>query len=953
MKRIMLLSLLLVIAMSNDSWAQSVEYYLNRGLERYNVSDFKGALTYFEKGYELATVMRKKQAMGVFLGYIGNVYRNLGDYPKAFHFYEGSLRIHREIRDRRGEGSDLGNIGNAYSNLGDYPKAISYYEQAIKIYGEIREKKGEGAILVNIGTAYWNLGDYSKAFAYYERSLKISKEMRDRRGEGSNLGNIGLIYSDLGNYSRALTYYEQAIKIHREIGDKKKEADVLSNSGVVYNNLGDYSKAISCYSQTLKIDREIGDKKGEAGTLNNMGIVYDSLGDYSKALSYYEQSLKITMQIGDRQGQGSTLGNIGLAYKNLRDYSKALSYCEQCLRIRKEIGVSTKGVESNMGDINLTQGRFKEAYEIFKKLNDPISLGRYYLIIGDYKRAQDEFSRSLKIEAVKEMPTGEFLFADYVGLGLANEGLTEYRKAKEYYQKGISLVEKQRGTLALAERERFLEAKMQGFSRLEPYEGMIRVLLNQNDKESQKEALFYAERAKSKVFMEMLATRALKGKTEEDRSILEEEKAYQQDLWTLRKRIEAMERHGGKAPTGEFDRLKKEFEQKETEYEQFVREVKLNNSELASLITVSPMRTENIQSLLNKETTLLEYYTTKDTLYAWLLTKDDIKVYKIPITENVLNDKVNKFLLPSMSTRGVKVAPVITLGVGDEYKKETSEREGEKNRENFVKAAVEIYRMIMAPLAKEIQTKNMIIVPHGVLHKIPFSTLTDGKKYMVDAYAISMLPAASVLEHVIKKRKVGQERALIFANPKTDYTSLEFAEIEGKTILELFPQSDLYYREKATETTTKNLASQFQIIHFATHGEFNERQPLQSGLFLTKDEENDGYLQVHEIFGMDLRSANLVTLSACETALSKIQGGDDLVGLSRGFIYSGSPSLLATLWRVDDPATAKFMEFFYKNWKSGMNKPEALRQAQIKLRNIPQYSHPYYWAPFVMTGDWR
>jgi CHAT domain-containing protein len=209
------------------------------------------------------------------------------------------------------------------------------------------------------------------------------------------------------------------------------------------------------------------------------------------------------------------------------------------------------------------------------------------------------------------------------------------------------------------------------------------------------------------------------------------------------------------------------------------------------------------------------------------------------------------------------------------------------------------------------------------------------------------------MEHIVKKRKAEKERLLVFANPKTEYVPLEFAEIEGRTISKLFPQNEVYSREKATETIAKKKVSSFNIVHFAIHGEFNDRQPLQSGLLLAKDEENDGYLQVHEIFGMDLRNASLVTLSACETALSKIFGGDDLVGLSRGFIYAGTPSLLATLWKVDDPATSKLMEYFYQNWKQGMSKPEALRQAQIALKNIPQFRHPYYWAPFVMIGDWK
>ena len=330
-----------------------------------------------------------------------------------------------------------------------------------------------------------------------------------------------------------------------------------------------------------------------------------------------------------------------------------------------------------------------------------------------------------------------------------------------------------------------------------------------------------------------------------------------------------------------------------------------------------------------------------------------IKVYEITIKEKDLTRKLDEFLLPNISTRSIKVVPVITMAIGEEYKKETPEKEREKNRQNFITAASELYQLIMAPFEKEIKTKNLIIVPHGALHKVPFSTLSDGQRYMIDKYTLSVLPAASVMDHILKKRKAEKERLLVFANPKTEYVPLEFAEIEGKTISKIFPQNEVYSREKATETIAREKASSFNILHFATHGEFNDRQPLQSGLLLAKDEENDGYLQVHEIFGMDLRNANLVTLSACDTALSKIFGGDDLVGLARGFIYAGTPSLLATLWKVDDPATAKLMEYFYKNWKQGMSKPEALRQAQIALKNIPEFKHPYYWAPFVMIGDWK
>lgn len=315
---------------------------------------------------------------------------------------------------------------------------------------------------------------------------------------------------------------------------------------------------------------------------------------------------------------------------------------------------------------------------------------------------------------------------------------------------------------------------------------------------------------------------------------------------------------------------------------------------------------------------------------------------------------MNEFLLPNISNEPRKAEPVMVYAP---EMKETSEKEREQNREKFYQAAGKFYGLIIAPLEEDIKTDKLIIVPHGVLHKVPFSTLTDGNEYLVDKYALSVLPSSSIMEFVVKKRKPERDSLLAFGNPIADYVpgfrELEYAEAEVSEIGRHFEKKEIYTREEATETMARERSSWPNVIHFASHGEFNECQPLQSGLLLTKDRENDGRLMVHETFGLDLRKADLVTLSACETGLSKIEGGDDLVGLSRGFIYAGTPSLLATLWEVDDLATARLMGYFYQNYQKGMSKPEALRQAQIALKNIPEYKHPYYWAPFLMIGDWK
>jgi CHAT domain-containing protein/Tfp pilus assembly protein PilF len=809
-------------------------------------------------------------------------------------------------------------------------------------------------------------GRYKEAISFAEKEFAILEKYEKALGPdhpdfASNLGGLAGLYRDLGDYQKAEGFSKRSLAIkEKALGPNHPDvAESLSGLASLYQDLGDYRQADSLYKRSLAIQEKAlsPNDPAVAINLNNLAELNYTLGDPTKAEPLLKRALAIAEEILGpyHPDVAANVNNLAELYRVFGDYKNAELLYKRALNIwANTLGPEHPHVGSglnNMGFLYLDAGKLEEAYNIFKKRDVPAGMGKYYLIKKDYTQATQMFllslQRSKKIEP-------HLLIGDYIGLGLSYEGQGDYKRAKEHFQKAIDFIEAQWRTLSPQAKKNFMTGQAgAGFSRLEPYEGMVRVILKERGIDSGKDSLTIAERVKGRVFLEMLATRQLRGKSKEDEAVLKKDREFQELLLSLRKKIEVKEGLKTRASQEEINALKDELARKEKEYTAFIEEVKLTGSELSSLLTVDPLSPSRVQSLLDPATSLLEYFTTKEKVYAWLLTKDAIKVYEMDIKEKDLKNKLDDFLLTNISTRSIKVQPIITFAVGDEYKQKTTEKEREKNREKFLNVASELYQLIMAPFEKEIKTKNLIIVPHGVLHKVPFSTLIDGRRYMMEKYAISILPAASVLEHVVKKRKTEKERLLAFANPKTDFAPLEFAEIEGKIISKLFPKSEVYSGEKATETIAKNKASSFHIVHFATHGEFNERQPLQSGLLLAKDEENDGYLQVHEIFGMDLSAANLVTLSACETALAKIQGGDDLVGLSRGFIYAGTPSLLATLWKVDDPATARLMEYFYKNWEKGMSKPEALRQAQMDLKGIPQYRHPYYWAPFVMIGDWQ
>ena len=798
---------------------------------------------------------------------------------------------------------------------GRYDEAIHIAKEVLAIYEKTlgSEHPDTATSLNNLAALYRTTGRYEEAEPLYKRSLAIREKALgpEHPDTATSLNNLALLYETTGRYAEAEPFMKRALAIHEKaLGkDHPTTATSLNNLAELYRTTGRYAEAEPLMKQALAIsEKALGPEHPDTAiSLNNLAALYRTTGRYEEAEPLYKRSLAIR--------------------------EKALGPEHP----------DTAGSLSNLALLYLESGRLDEGYRILKQQDHPMGLGKYYLLTKDYRNAEKEFNRSLSYG------TGQphFLIADHIGLGLSYEGMKDYAKAKEHFREAMNITESQWKTLSPDAKKNFLTAQVGiGFTRIEAYEGLVRVLIHEKGKGYEKASFTVAESVKGRLFLEMLATREIRGRTKEDDNILKKDREFQRALMSLRKQLEVMETKAKGVSPEEIERIKKALSDKEKEYTSFIEEVKLKGGELSSLITADPLSPGKLQSLLDPDTSFLEYMTTRDRTYAWLITKHDIRVYEIPVTEKALKEKVDTLLLPDISNtrkRGVAIVVVVPK----EREDARTDEERQRNRQQFTTHAKDLSALLTLPIEKDIKTKNLIVVPHGVLHKLPFSLLTDNR------YSLSVMPAASVMEFVVNKRKPGKDSLFLIANPVTDYIPLEYAEMEGKTVSLLFPKKEIYMKEKATETIVKKRSSPYNIIHFASHGEFNERQPLQSGLVLAKDTENDGFLQVHEIFSLNLPNANLVTLSACETALARIQGGDDMVGLSRGFIYAGTPSLLATLWSVDDQSTYILMEHFYKNWLKGMSKPEALRQAQISLKNMPQYRHPFYWAPFVMIGDWK
>lgn len=260
-----------------------------------------------------------------------------------------------------------------------------------------------------------------------------------------------------------------------------------------------------------------------------------------------------------------------------------------------------------------------------------------------------------------------------------------------------------------------------------------------------------------------------------------------------------------------------------------------------------------------------------------------------------------------------------------------------------------LYTRLIAPIAAEIKGKKVTFSPHAALHYLPFGALNDGKKYLLETYSLRIMPSASALAYVRTDKPSKAGKVLALGNPDLDDPKLDLpaAQNEAKQVAALFPSSKALIRKDASKVAVKELGSGFSILHIASHGQFDAATPLNSGLLLAGRNDEQSRLTVSDLYSMHL-DTELVTLSACETALGKVASGDDVVGLTRGFLYAGARSIVASLWQVDDAATAKLMTAFYKNLAQKQDQREALRLAQIETKKA--YPHPFYWAAFQITG---
>jgi CHAT domain-containing protein/tetratricopeptide (TPR) repeat protein len=899
----------LQISQSVSEQKTEADRLFQQGVEQYQSNQFQAALQALQQALGTYQEIGDRAGEGKTLVGIGAVYSSLGQYSQALEKFQQVLVISREMSDRAQEGTTLNNMGAVYRNLGQYPQALEHYQQALVIDREIDNRASEGITLNNIGEVYTNLGQYPQALEKLQQALAILSEVGNRAGEGTTFNNIGEVYGSLGQYPQALEKLQRALVISREIGDRAEEGTVLNNIGSVYSSLGQYLEALNHYQKAATIANEVSDRAGEGTVLNNIGIVYSSLGQYQQAIGQYQQALVIFRELNDRVSESTTLNNLGLFYK-LGQHSQAIEYLQQALAISREIKDPVgEGITlNNMGEVYRTSGQYPQATEHFqqalaisREVIDPLgegtalnNIGEVYRNLGQFPQAVEQYQQALVIFRNVGDPASASTVLSNLGQVLLLSGDVE-AGGKALFE-AIETSESLRSSeLPDAGKVSLLDTQLGTYGLLQE------ALVAQNQSEA---ALEVAERGRARAFAELLDKRSS------------------------------------------------------------------SPSDSSAISTAVPSLAQIKQIAHEQNSTLVEYSIIRELvnvegqeswqpseLYIWVVKPTgEINFRSVDLT--LLDVPLNELMKLSRQAVGANRGPVPLLPppIG---------RQPEQTADWFQ----QLYQVLIEPIADLLPANPndpVIFIPQGELFQVPFPALQEASgQYLIENYTILTAPSIQVLgltQSTTQAQSFDPSEVLIVGNPTLpslsgllpqSLSSLPGAEQEAIAIAQQFGTQPLL-GDAATETAVVQRMAKARVIHLATHGLLEYGNPETSGvrdvpgaIALAPSAEADGLLTSSEILNLELNDS-LIVLSACDTARGDITG-DGVIGLSRSLLSAGASTVVVSLWKVPDDATAVLMTEFYTQLQQQPDRAQALRQAMLKT--MAEYPDPVDWAAFTLIGE--
>lgn len=961
----------------------------NRLRDQQTAESRRNAIKKYEEALPLWRDLGEKKAEAYTLNELGFVNSGLGDPKKALESYGQALLLWIAVGDRLNEANTLNNIGIVYWKLSEFQKALEYYDRARPLLREVGNRKGEAITLNNIGLIYHGLGDLQKALEYFDRSLPERRAVGDRQGEAATLTNIGEVHRRLGELQKAIEYYEQALPLWRIAGNRRNEGLTLTNIGVVYVELGDPQKALEYYSQSLPLRRAVGDRQGEAQTLHNLGKAYASVGERQRALDYLNEALALFRAVSDRSGEAFALSSIGEAYSSSGDHLKALDYFDKSLSIRRVIG-----------------DRYGEAFTLTE-------IGLIYATLGEPQKALEHHLQALQLSRAVGDRNGEakILF----NIARVQRTLGNISDARTQIEAALNIIELTRAKFISQQLRTSFAASRQDYYDLY-IDLLMRMHRDQPSAGHDSVALQVSERARARSLLEILTESHADIRQDVDVVLLERERTLQKNLSVKSDQLTRL--FSGKHTQEQETAARNEVESLLGEYQAVEAQIRAKSPRYAALTQPQPLSLKEIQQqVLDEDTLLLEYALGEERSYLWAVTATSIKSYELPkrsVIEaaagrvyDLLVAKADSLYSDALTALSQMLLKPVAQELGRKRLLIVSE-----GRLQYVPFGALPMPVAAGPLPAASGERSSgharTLSSDGEKPGNKNWPLTADHRPLIVDHEIVSLPSASVLAMLRRElgaRKPVAKTVAVLADPVFDkddqrvssriksqqldkqsgvkketnktappsdversikesglnsFDRLLLSRKEAELITALASKGQPFKALDFTASRTTAISpelDQYQIVHFATHSLLNNQHPELSGIVLSLVDEQgqpqDGFLRLYEIYNLKL-NAELVVLSACQTALGKEIKGEGLVGLTRGFMYAGVPRVVASLWKVSDKATAELMQRFYqKMLKDGMRPAAALRAAQVSMLKEKQWSAAYYWAGFVLQGEWR
>lgn len=899
-------------------------------------------------------------------------------------YREKALRLWRELGERRREADTMLLLGLLRQKQGETKEASDLFHDAAKLYEEAGDPAGQARALNEAARYCEQIGHTDYALQEYRQSVELARQAGDRHSETFALSNLGVLLNRLGRSQEAVQHLSEALRIARELGWQDLVGNRLVNLGSAYQDLSEIQTAISLYQEALGLSTE------QATAYNNLGDAYGALGDWDAAIESYRRALDF---VQNPSWKAATLNNLALAYHKSGQHEEARRNYDEALNLaRAEEHLIVQILASNnLGFLYKEMGQMTDALESWRKVPG-LAEGREDLehvalnAQASVLRAEGKIEEArAMLESTREAARrrGKTAWEAQATLTLASleKDRGKLTTALNHIKSAIEIIETLRNRVLDPDLRALFLASKQTY-----YEHHIDILMalhrSHPGEGYDARALHASEQARARGLLDLLTEAGADIREGVDRSLLEKEQK-------LREEIRNRDRHWialiqEKKSPEQIDEAERLLQDALDDLDQFEVELRQSSARYAALTHPEPLNVADIQRrVLGEKTLLLEYALGETKSYLWAVTPTSLQSFELKGRKEIEKEALAYY-------NAVTARNDLTKGDSPAQADAEAERAG--------RALSDLILKDVAPLLGD---RTLLVVADGALQYVPFAALplpSAPLQPLVTRNEVVTLPSAStlaVLRDELKGRTPAPKVLAVLADPvftKEDsrvtrnarvaakpegkrgsvnpgskgsqdlkFERLIFSKEEADGIASLVRPQDqvlkaLDFEASFAKATSGELA-RYRYVHFATHGVLDSSQPELSRLVLSQVDEKgrsqEGFLRLQDIYNLRL-NADMVVLSACQTALGKELRGEGLVGLTRGFMYAGSPRVVASLWSVEDRATATLMKRFYRYLLSeDMPAATALRKAQLDLASKPQFKSPYYWAGFSLQGEWK